>query len=91
MIKKQQSLSYEDLSRASREELELLAEADLLDDATRARCAHLARFFEKICQMGPAESRICDVLTEDELEMIWRETADGDASPHTIGQRHLVH
>ena len=91
MTKKQQSLSYEELSRAGRDELERLAKADLLDDTTRARCAHLARFFDRIRQMGPAESRICDVLTEEELEKIWRETADEDASPHTMGQRHFVH
>ena len=43
MMKKQQSLTYEELSRANRDDLERLAEAGLLDDATRARCAHLAR------------------------------------------------
>jgi hypothetical protein len=91
MIKKRQSLSYEELSRANRSELERLAEADLLDGVTRARCAHLARFFERIHQMGPADAKICDVLTEQELEKIWRETADEDASPHTVGQHHLVH
>jgi hypothetical protein len=91
MIKKQQSLSYEELSRANLDELERLAEADLLDDATRFRCAHLARFFEKIRKMGPAELKICDVLTEGDLEKIWRETANEDASPHATGQRHLVH
>ena len=92
MIKKQQSLSYEELSRANRDELERLAEAGLLDGATRARCAHLARFFEKVRQMGPAGVRICDVLTEGDLEKIWYETANEDASPHiTTRQRHLVH
>jgi hypothetical protein len=82
MFKKQQSLSYEELSRANRDELERPAEANLLDDATRARCAHIARFFEKVRHMGPSESRICDVLAEDELEKIWHETADEDASLH---------
>jgi hypothetical protein len=91
MLKRQQSLSYEELSRANRDELERLAEAGLLDSATRGRCAHLVRFFEKVRQMGPAESRICDVLTENELEKIWRETADEDVSPRTSGQRPLLH
>jgi hypothetical protein len=91
MIKKQKSLSYAELSRTSRHELERLAEAGLLDHSTLARCAHLARFFERIRQMGPAESKICDVLTEDELQKIWRETANEEASPHTTGRRHLIH
>lgn len=92
MMKKQQSLTYEELSRANRDDLERLAEAGLLDDATRARCAHLARFFERLRQMGPPELKICDVLTEGDLEKIWRETANEDASPHTTTrQRHLVH
>jgi hypothetical protein len=91
MIKEQRSLSYEELSRASRDELERLAEADLLDGATRARCAHLARFFERVRQMGPAELKICDVLTEEELQKIWRETADEGVSPRTMGQHHLIH
>jgi hypothetical protein len=91
MIKKQQSLSYEELVRASRDELERLANADLIDDATRTRCTHLARFFERLSHMGPAESKIVDVLTEEELRKIWRETASGKASPHTMGRRHLIH
>ena len=90
-MKKQQSLSYEELSRASRDELERLAEADLLDDFTRARCAHLARFFELLSHMGPTELKIADVLTEEELRKIWRETASEGATLHTIGRRHLVH
>jgi hypothetical protein len=91
MIKKQQSLSYEELSRASRDELERLDSADLLDDATLARCAHLARFFERLSHMGPAELKIVDVLTEEELRQIWRETASEGASPHTMGRHPLVH
>jgi hypothetical protein len=42
-IKKQQSLSYEELSRANRGELERLAEADLLDGVTRASFSSLNR------------------------------------------------
>jgi hypothetical protein len=91
MKKKQQSLSYEELVRASRDELERLAVADLLDDATRSRCAHLARFFERLSHMGPAELKIVDVLTKEELRKIWRETASEGASPHTIGRHPLVH
>jgi hypothetical protein len=91
MIKKQQSLSYEELLRADLDELERLAKPDLLDDATRARCGHLARFFERVRHMGPAELKICDVLTEQELQKIWRETASEGASPPTTGLRPIVH
>jgi hypothetical protein len=41
--------------------------------------------------MGPADLKIVDVLTEEELRKLWRETASEGASPHTIGRRHLVH
>jgi hypothetical protein len=91
MIKKQRSLSYEELSRASRDELKRLANAGLLDDATRRRCAHLARLYERLSHMGPAESKIIDVLTEEELRKIWRETASEGALSHAIGRRHLAH
>jgi hypothetical protein len=48
MIKKRQSLSYAELLRTGRDVLEQLAEANLLDGPTRDRCAHLARFFERV-------------------------------------------
>jgi hypothetical protein len=86
MINKQQSLSYEELSRAGRDELERLAQADLLDQATLARCAHLARFFERLRQMGPAQSKISDVLTEEEIQKVWRETAEEAASFSPLGE-----
>jgi hypothetical protein len=90
MIKKKKSLSYGELLRTDRGVLEQLAEANLLDGATRDRCAHLARFFEKVSLMGPAKLKICDLLTEAELQSIWRETADDGASPNAE-QRPLIH
>jgi hypothetical protein len=90
-MRKQQSLSYEELLRVGLDDLERLAKPDLLDDATRARCGHLARFFERLSHMGPAELKVCDVLTEEELQKIWRETASEGALPHTIERRPLVH
>ena len=83
------SLSYEELSRTGRDELKRLVEADLLDEPTRARCVHLARFFEKVSQMaGPVQvsAIVGDVLSEKELQKIWRETVE-DA----VGPRSLVH
>jgi hypothetical protein len=98
MTKKQQSLSYEELSRAGRDIIDRLAKGDILDDATRARCAHLARFFARVRQViGEVADRAAgrtllgDVLSEDDLLKIWRETADEGASPLTGGQRPLIH
>ena len=73
------SLSYEELSRTGRDELKRLVEADLLDEATRARCVHLARFFEKVSQMaGPmaVNAIVGEVLSEQQLQKIWRESTD---------------
>ena len=47
MTTRRLSLSYEELSRAGRDELKRLVEADLLDDPTRTRCVHLAKFFRE--------------------------------------------
>ena len=79
------SLSYEELSRAGRDELKRLVEADLLDEPTRARCVHLARFFEKVSQMaGPmaVTAIVGDVLSEEQLQKIWQETTDEGRRAH---------
>jgi len=91
MTKIQRSLSYEELLRANRKALEHLAEEYRLDGDTLARCAHLARFFERVSKMGPADLKICDVLTEADLQRIWRETQDEEAYPNIVGRRPLIH
>jgi hypothetical protein len=98
MIKKQQSLSYEELSRGGRELIERLAEGVPLDDATRARCEHLGRFFARLGQVVgqvadhvAGRTRLGAVLSEDDLLKIWRETADEGSSPRTAEQRSLIH
>jgi hypothetical protein len=94
MTTRQLSLSYEELARAGRDELKRLVEADLLDEPTRVRCVHLASFFEKVSQMaGPMEvtAVVGDVLLEEELQQIWRETTGEGASPLTVGPRPLIH
>ena len=94
MTTRRLSLSYEELSRAGRDELKRLVEADLLDEPTCARCVHLARFFEKVSRMaGPmaVSAVVGDVLAEEDLEKIWGETAKEGASPLALGQRPLVH
>jgi hypothetical protein len=98
MTKKQQSLSYEELSRGGRELIDRIAKGGPFDDATRARCAHLGRFFARL---GKAVGQVADevagrtllgaVLSEDDLLKIWHETADEGASPGTVEQRALVH
>jgi hypothetical protein len=88
------SLLYEELSRAGRDELKRLVEADLLDEPTRARCVHLARFFEKVSQMaGPmaVTAIVGDVLSQEQLQKIWRETTDEGAPPLTMEPRPLIH
>jgi hypothetical protein len=94
MTTRRLSLSYEELSRTGRDELKRLVEADLLDELTRARCVHLARFFEKVSQTaGPmaVSARVADVLSEEDLQKIWRETADDVASPPTVERHPSVH
>ena len=89
----QLSLSYEELTRTGDDELKRLAEANLLDDATRARCVHLARFFEKVSRVaGPIASStaVRDVLSEEVLQKIWQETAD-EGSRLAAEQRPLFH
>jgi hypothetical protein len=70
-----QRLSYEEISSTQPEELERLALARLLDDATLARIAHLGRFFARIAELCPAATKVGDVFTEQELQAIWRDTA----------------
>jgi hypothetical protein len=98
MGKKQRSLSYEELSRGGRELIDRLAEGGPLDEATRARCEHLGRFFARLGQVvGQVADRVAGrtllgaVLSEDELLKIWHETADEGASPRTSKQRPLFH
>ena len=85
------SLSYDDLLAGvyNLPELKRLAETNLLDDATRARMAHLVRFFERLRKSVPEELQnlqVKDVYAEDDeiLEKLWRETAEGDTE---IGPR----
>jgi hypothetical protein len=77
------SLSYEQLMRRDhRAEIEKLADADMLDDATLSRAAHLGRFFEKLRAAGPnPDLQISPILNADEVQKIWRDTADEDADP----------
>jgi hypothetical protein len=88
---KQQSLSYEEISATQPEELERLAVMGLLDDATLGRIAHLGRFYGRIGELCPADTKIGDTFTEQELQVIWRDTADPSASDADIGSHPLFH
>jgi hypothetical protein len=98
MTKKQQTLSYGELSRAGRDIIDRLVQGGLLDDATCARCAHLGRFFATVGQVvgqvadqAAGHTLLGDVLSEDDLLKIWRETEHEGATLHTLEQRPLIH
>jgi hypothetical protein len=71
------SLSYEQITPTNPEELERLATAGLLDDEALARIDHLGRFFARLGELMADEgARVRDVFTEEELQVIFRHTAD---------------
>ena len=66
--------------------LEALANAGKLNEETLAR---IGRFYQRISKACPNPNlKISDVLTGDELQKFWNETADEGVS---IGQCPLVH
>lgn len=91
MIK--QSLSYQELTQMDHDELENLVTKEMLDDETLARIGHLGRFLARIGEMMPANSEVMvrDVLTEEEAQAMWRETADEGVSSEAIGRHPLIH
>jgi hypothetical protein len=72
-------------------ELENLMTKEILDDETLARIGHLGRFLTRIGEMGPADMKVGDVLTEEELQAVWCETADEGTSSEAIGRYPLIH
>ena len=88
---KQRSLSYETILKMQPEEIGRLAAAKLLDDATLARIAHLGRFFTRVGELCPSTAKVEDLFTEQELQVIWRDTADPDASDPDIGCHPFLH
>lgn len=87
---KKRSFSYEELmSRWGRPEIEELAKAGMLTDATLARVVHLLRFFERTANACPnPDLKVGDVLTEAEVQKFWEETAHDGAD---VGSCPLVH
>jgi hypothetical protein len=84
------SLSYEEIMQTEPEELKQLAEDELLDEQTLERIGHLGRFFQRIAELGPAGMTVGDLVTEDELQAVWRETAD-ESARETVGHCPLIH
>jgi hypothetical protein len=76
------SFSYDELmsGKIVRKKLEALANAGKLNEETLARIGHVGRFYQRISRACPNPSlKISDVLTGDELQEFWNETADEGA------------
>jgi hypothetical protein len=63
----------------------------LMMDVATYGVGHLGRFFTRIGEMAPADMKVGDVLTKEELQAVWRETADEGMSSETIGRYPLIH
>ena len=85
------SFSYHELmsGKINRTKLEALANAGKLNQETLARIGHVGRFYQRLSKACPNPNfRISDVLTGDQLQKIWNETADEGVA---TGQCPLVH
>jgi hypothetical protein len=88
---KTKSFSYHELmsGKINRTKLEALANARKLDDETLARIGHVGRFYQRVSKACPnLNLKISDVLSGNELQKFWNETADEGL---TTGQCPLVH
>jgi hypothetical protein len=61
----------------------------MIDVATYG-VGHLGRFFTRIGEMAP-DMKVGDFLPKEELQAVWRETADEGMSSETIGRYPLIH
>ena len=85
------SFSYHELmgGKITPAKLEALVNAGKLNEKTIARIGHVGRFYQRISKACPNPAlKIGDVLTGDELQKFWNETADEGVA---IGQCPLVH
>ena len=80
------SFSYGELmsGKITRIKLEALANAGELTEETLARIGHVGRFYQRISRACPNSNlKISDVLTEEELQKFWNETAnEGTVTGH---------
>ena len=87
---KTKSFSYHELmsGKINRAKLEALANAGKLNEETLARIGHVGRFYQRVSKACPNTNlKISDILTGNELQKFWNETADEGV---TIDQRPLV-
>jgi hypothetical protein len=85
------SFSYHELmsGRIDRIKLEALANAGRLNQETLARIGHVGRFYQRLSKACPnLDLKISDVLSGDQLQKIWNETAGEGV---ITGQCPLVH
>ena len=70
-------LSYEDLmANISQAELSQLVTDGMLTDATLERCAHISRFMQRLSSVSAnPHLKVSEVLSEAEVQTMWRETA----------------
>jgi hypothetical protein len=84
------SFSYHEFmsGKIDRTKLETLANAGKLNEETLARIGHVSRFYQCVSKACPDPNlKISDVLTGDELQKFWNETADEGA---TVGQCPII-
>jgi len=87
---KTKSFSYHELmsGKINRAKLEALANAGKLNEETLARIGHVGRFYQRVSKACPNTNlKISDILTGNELQKFWNETADEGV---TIDQCPLV-
>jgi hypothetical protein len=85
------SFSYGHLmsGKINRTKLEALANAGKLNEETLSRIGHVGRFYHCLRKACPNPNlKISDVLTGEELQIFWNETADEGVA---IGQCPLIH
>ena len=62
--------------KINRTKLETLANTGKLDEETLARIGHVGRFYQRVSKACTNPNlKISDVLTRDELQKFWNETA----------------
>src|SRR5262249_60772065 len=83
------ALLTDEIKKRQGKVLDPLAITKLLDEATLARINHLSRFFGRIGQLGAATAKVRAVVTDEEAQAIWRQTADPSASDTEIGRHPL--
>jgi hypothetical protein len=66
--------------KVSQVQLQELLDTDKLDQETISRVLHIGRFLAKLENSVPNPNLpVSDVLTNEEIQRIWNETADPDA------------